>query len=64
MGIQPYDKAIREFLLRHIAKGSRVIDVGCGTGWTALILAGAKKNCRVESTASQLIIARAIHCQK
>lgn len=44
----PYDKVIAKFIRNEIKPGSRVVDVGCGTGWTALLLANAKLSCRVE----------------
>lgn len=48
MGQTPYDKIIRNFLAEHIRPQSHVIDVGCGTGWTALFLAKEKGGCVVE----------------
>ncbi len=45
---KPYDRVIEKFLLDNIEPNTRVIDVGCGTGWTALILANNKTNCSVD----------------
>jgi len=45
---KPYDKAIERFLTKNIKAKSRVIDVGCGTGWTALILARKNFGCYVD----------------
>lgn len=42
-----YDAIVRELLDRHVAPGSRVLDIGCGTGWTALLLSRAKPGCRI-----------------
>ena len=35
---KPFDQIIADFLLAEVPVGSRVIDVGCGTGWTAILL--------------------------
>lgn len=35
---EPYDQVIADFLLNNVPKDSRVVDVGCGTGWTAILL--------------------------
>jgi len=43
-----YDKVMQRFLRVNITPKSRVVDVGCGTGWTALYLSRCKKGCEVE----------------
>lgn len=43
-----YERVIKRFLAAHIADGSRVLDVGCGTGWTALFVARTKADCVVD----------------
>ncbi|MBI4022425.1 MAG: class I SAM-dependent methyltransferase [Candidatus Andersenbacteria bacterium] len=43
-----YERVIKQFLAAHIPAGSRIIDVGCGTGWTALFVAENKAGCRVD----------------
>lgn len=45
---RPYDQPIKKFLEENIAPSSRVLDVGCGTGWTGLFLAKIKRHCQVD----------------
>lgn len=77
METNSHDRAIKQFLSEHIRDHSRVIDVGCGTGWTALHLAQTKAACRIDGVdISELKIHRAnslflkakrdhvVHCQQ
>ncbi|MBI3305165.1 class I SAM-dependent methyltransferase [Candidatus Parcubacteria bacterium] len=43
----PYDRVIEKFLDREVQPASRIIDVGCGTGWTALFLARRKPGSQI-----------------
>ncbi len=45
---QTYDTAIKKFLLANIRPESNVIDVGCGTGWTGLLLSQKNLHCNVD----------------
>lgn len=47
------DQVIRRFLLDHVAEGSRVLDVGCGGGWAALLIARERPACIVHGTDSE-----------
>lgn len=46
--LTPTDRALRRFLLAGVGAGDRVIDVGCGTGWTALLLSRERPGCVVD----------------
>ena len=48
MTYQAYDTAIKKFLLANIHAESNVIDVGCGTGWTGLLLSQKNLHCNVD----------------
>lgn len=43
-----YERVVKHFLAAHIADGSRILDVGCGTGWTALFVARTRSGCTVD----------------
>lgn len=74
---EPFDQAIADFLLANVPKDSRVVDVGCGTGWTAILLTDHKVCASCEGVdVDELDIHRAnrwflqakrdhlVHCQK
>ncbi len=42
------DRVIAAFLREQIESGSRVIDVGCGSGWATVILTGRDLRCETE----------------
>lgn len=42
-----FDRHVQEFFRQHVASGSRVVDVGCGTGWAALFIARTKPGAKV-----------------
>ncbi len=46
------DRVIRSFLLRNISDGGAVLDVGCGTGWAALLIARERPGCLVHGADS------------
>lgn len=52
------DRIVRRFLLTRIADGDRVLDVGCGAGWAALLIARERPACIVHGTDSE---AGAVH---
>lgn len=52
------DRTIRHFLLRHVADGDAVLDVGCGNGWAALTIARERPGCLVHGADSDT---RAVH---
>ena len=41
------DRSIELFLARNIRDGSRVLDVGCGSGWASLAVARRRPGCAV-----------------
>lgn len=41
------DRVIRQFLLTSVPDGARVLDVGCGSGWAAMVIARECPGCTV-----------------
>lgn len=49
------DRVIAEFLRKCIVPQSRVIDVGCGSGWATVILTGRDLRCETECVDSDTL---------
>lgn len=49
------DRVIAAFLRERIVPGSRVVDVGCGSGWATLVLTGRELRCETECVDSDAL---------
>lgn len=55
------DRSIRSFLLRGIPDGARVLDVGCGSGWAALLISRERPSCTVHGADSDAAVVRRVN---